>query len=171
VSTRSKAPGDPAKKSFDDTEAFVEILAGVKSLDMALEVQKEFTKSVFGNFVGGSAKIENHCGDLARQYFKPLETSCIKAYAIRAATLEARLMVIFIKASGPPAGLFIGLRAQNSIVRPTPTSFPRWFCWVRLTRHACVLSNRPGLINLSPTASRDSGAPQAKVGSSTARLR
>jgi hypothetical protein len=56
VSTRSKAAGDPAKKSFDDTEAFVEILAGVKSPDMALEVQKEFTKSGFENFVGGVRK-------------------------------------------------------------------------------------------------------------------
>jgi|ERR1700686_3334489 hypothetical protein len=65
------AYGDYTKKSFEDTKAFVEKLAGVRSLDKAIEVQTEFAKTAYETFVTESQKIGALYGDLARQSCKP----------------------------------------------------------------------------------------------------
>jgi len=70
----ASAYGDYAKKSLEEGRAFVEKLSGVKSLDKALEVQTEFAKSGYETFVTESQKIAGLYGDLAKQFFKPLET-------------------------------------------------------------------------------------------------
>ena len=67
------AHGEYAKKSFEDTKSFVEKLSGVKSLDMAIEVQTEYAKSAYEAFVAESQKIAGLYSDLAKQTFKPLE--------------------------------------------------------------------------------------------------
>jgi hypothetical protein len=67
------AYGDYAKKSFEDGKSFVEQLAGVKSLDKAIEVQTEYAKSAYETFVAESQKIAGLYGDLAKQSYKPLE--------------------------------------------------------------------------------------------------
>jgi hypothetical protein len=66
------AYGDYTKKSFEDTKLFVEKLAGVKSLDKAIEVQAEFAKTAYETFVTESQKIGALYADLARQSYKPL---------------------------------------------------------------------------------------------------
>jgi hypothetical protein len=65
------AYGDYTKKSFEDTKVFVERLAGVKSLDKAIEVQTEFAKAAYETFVTESQKIGALYGDLAKQAYKP----------------------------------------------------------------------------------------------------
>src|ERR1700737_3421174 len=65
------AYGDYTKKSFEDTKLFVEKLAGVKSLDKAIEVQTEFAKTAYETFVTESQKISALYGDLAKQSYKP----------------------------------------------------------------------------------------------------
>ena len=70
----ASAYGDYAKKSFEDTKAFVEKLSGAKSRDKAMEVQTDFAKSAYETFVSESQKIASLYGDLAKQSFKPLET-------------------------------------------------------------------------------------------------
>src|SRR5256885_4867991 len=67
------AYGDYTKKSFEDTKSFVEKLAGVKSLDKAIEAQTEFAKSAYETFIAESQKIAGLYTDLAKQTFKPLE--------------------------------------------------------------------------------------------------
>ena len=67
------AYGDYTKKSFEDGKSFVEKLAGVKSLDKALEVQTEYAKSAYETFVAESQKIAGLYADLAKQTYKPLE--------------------------------------------------------------------------------------------------
>ena len=69
----ASAYGDYTKKSFEDTKSFVEKLSGVRSLDKALEVQTEFAKSAYENFVAESQKIAGLYSDLAKQTFKPFE--------------------------------------------------------------------------------------------------
>ena len=64
------AYGDYTKKSFEDTKLFVEKLAGVKSLDKAIEVQTEFAKTAYETFVTESQKIGALYGDLAKQSYK-----------------------------------------------------------------------------------------------------
>jgi phasin family protein len=71
--TIATAYGEYAKKSFDDTKSFVEKLAGVKSLDKAIEVQTEYAKSAYETFVAESQKIAGLYADLAKQTYKPFE--------------------------------------------------------------------------------------------------
>ena len=65
--------GDYTKKSFEDGNAFVEKLAGVKSLEKAIEAQTEYAKSAQQTFVAESQKVAELYADLARQAFKPFE--------------------------------------------------------------------------------------------------
>ena len=69
----ANAYGEYAKKSFEDGKAFVEQLAGVKSLDKAIEVQTEYAKSAYETFVAESQKIAGLYGDLAKQSYRPFE--------------------------------------------------------------------------------------------------
>ncbi|HEY2212842.1 MAG TPA: phasin family protein [Bradyrhizobium sp.] len=69
----ASAYGDYTKKSFEDTQSFVEKLSGVKSLDKAIEMQTEFAKSAYETFLADSQKIAGLYTDLAKQTFKPLE--------------------------------------------------------------------------------------------------
>lgn len=72
------AYSDYAKKSFEDTKAFVEKLSGVKSVEKAIEVQTEFAKTSYETFVAESQKIGELYSDLAKQTFKPFETLVAK---------------------------------------------------------------------------------------------
>lgn len=67
------AYADYSKKSFEDTSAYVEKLSGVKSLEKALELQTEFTKSAYETFVAESKKITELYADLAKEAYKPFE--------------------------------------------------------------------------------------------------
>ncbi|MDB5567807.1 MAG: hypothetical protein JWP84_4373 [Tardiphaga sp.] len=67
------AVGDYTKKSFEDGNAFVTKLSGVKSLDKAIEMQTEYAKSTYDAFVAESQKIGELYADLAKQAYKPFE--------------------------------------------------------------------------------------------------
>jgi hypothetical protein len=69
----ASAYGDYGKRSYEDTRSFVEKLAGVKSLDKAIEAQTEYAKASYESFVADSQKIAGLYRDLARQAFKPIE--------------------------------------------------------------------------------------------------
>jgi hypothetical protein len=71
--TIATAYGDYTKKSLEETRSLVQKLSEVRSLDKALEVQTEFAKRTFDNFVAESQKMRELYGKLARQTFKPLE--------------------------------------------------------------------------------------------------
>jgi hypothetical protein len=72
------AVGDYTRKSFDDGNTFTEKLAGVKSLDKAIEVQTEYAKTAYETFVVESQKIGELYADLARQTYKPFENFAAK---------------------------------------------------------------------------------------------
>jgi hypothetical protein len=74
----ASAYGDYTKKSYEDSNSFVEKLAGVKSLDKVLEAQSEYAATVYETFVAESQKIASLHADLAKQLFKPLETMVAK---------------------------------------------------------------------------------------------
>jgi hypothetical protein len=65
--------GDYTKKSFEESNAFVGKLAGVKSLEKAMEVQTEYAKSAYESFIAESQKIGSMYTDLAKQAYKPFE--------------------------------------------------------------------------------------------------
>src|SRR5437660_11611867 len=78
VQAIATAYGDYAKKSFEDTKAFVEKQSGVRSLDKAIEVQTEFAKTAYETFVTESQKIGALYSDLAKQSYKPFAGSVEK---------------------------------------------------------------------------------------------
>jgi hypothetical protein len=75
--------GDYTKKSFEDGNALVEKLAGVKSLDKAIEAQTEYAKSAHEAFVAESQKVAGLYTDLAKQAFKPFEGMVAKMTTAR----------------------------------------------------------------------------------------
>ena len=70
-----------SKRSLESTSAFVEKLAGVKSIDTAVQLQSEFTKAQFEGFVAQATKVSEIYRDLAKDAFKPVETAMAQGKA------------------------------------------------------------------------------------------
>lgn len=64
---------DYAKKSFEQGAATLEKLAGVKTLDKAVEIQTDYMKTAFEGFVAQSTRMGELYGNLAKDAFKPVE--------------------------------------------------------------------------------------------------
>jgi hypothetical protein len=67
----ANAYGDFTRKSLQESMSFIEKLMGVRSLDKAIEVQAEFAKATYTNFVAESQKICELYGELAKRMFEP----------------------------------------------------------------------------------------------------
>jgi len=67
----ANAYSDYTRKSFQESRSFVERLMGVRSFEEAIEVQGEFAKLAYANFVAESQKMVGLYGQLARQFFRP----------------------------------------------------------------------------------------------------
>lgn len=70
---------DYSTKAFEDGNAALEKLFGVKSLDKAIEVQTEYAKSAYEGFVAKASKIGALYAELAKESYKPFETMLAKA--------------------------------------------------------------------------------------------
>jgi phasin family protein len=64
---------DYSKKSFEGSAAAWEKLMGAKSLDKVMEVQTEYLKSSYEDFVAESTKLGELYADLAKEAYKPFE--------------------------------------------------------------------------------------------------
>ena len=64
---------DYSKKSFEASAAAWEKLTGAKSLEKAMEVQSEYLKSSYADFVAQSTKLGELYADLAKESYKPFE--------------------------------------------------------------------------------------------------
>ncbi len=74
---------DYSKKSFEGSAAAWEKLLGAKSLEKAMEVQSEYLKSSYEDFVAEATKLGELCVDLAKEAYKPFEGVLAKAAAIK----------------------------------------------------------------------------------------
>jgi len=70
---------DYSKKSFEDSAAAWEKLLGAKSLETAMQVQSEYLKSSYENFVAESTKLSGLYTELAKEAYKPFEGVMAKA--------------------------------------------------------------------------------------------
>ncbi len=70
---------DYSKKSFEGSAAAWEKLLGAKSLEKAMEVQSEYLKSSYEDFVAQSTKLSELYADLAKEAYKPFEGVMAKA--------------------------------------------------------------------------------------------
>jgi hypothetical protein len=70
--TIAMAYGNYTRKSFEQTKSLFERLAGVRSIDKAIEIQTEFAKQAYETFVTESQKIRELYSGLAKQSFEVL---------------------------------------------------------------------------------------------------
>ena len=61
------------KKSVDARMAFVEKLLGAKSLDAVIQIQSEYAKTSYADFVAQGTKMGELYSNLAKACFKPTE--------------------------------------------------------------------------------------------------
>ena len=71
VQAIATAYGEYARRSFQENRSFVERLMGVRSIEQAIEIQTEFARVAYANFVTESQKICELYGELARQIVRP----------------------------------------------------------------------------------------------------
>jgi hypothetical protein len=64
---------DYSKKSLEGSAAALEKLMSAKSIDKAVEVQNEYLKSAYEDFVAQSAKLGELYTELAKEAYKPFE--------------------------------------------------------------------------------------------------
>ena len=60
-----------ARRSFQENRSFVERLMAVRSFEQAIEIQTEFARVAYANFLAESQKICELYGELGRQIFRP----------------------------------------------------------------------------------------------------
>ena len=70
---------DYSKKSFEESAAAWEQLMGAKSLEKAMEVQSQYLKSSYEEFVAESTKLGELYADFAKEAYKPFESMMAKA--------------------------------------------------------------------------------------------
>jgi len=74
---------DYSKKSFEHSAAAWEKLIGAKSLEKAVEVQSEYLKSSYEDFIAQSTKLGELYVDLAKEAYKPFEGVLAKTAAMK----------------------------------------------------------------------------------------
>jgi phasin family protein len=74
---------DYSKKSLEDSAAAWERLMGAKTLEKAVEVQSEYVRSSYQDFVAEATKLGELYVDLAKQVYKPFESALAKASAMK----------------------------------------------------------------------------------------
>ena len=70
---------DYSKKSVEGSAAAWEKLIGSKSLEKAMEVQSEYVKSSYQDFVAEATKLGELYADFAKEIYKPFEGALAKA--------------------------------------------------------------------------------------------
>jgi phasin family protein len=64
---------DFSKKSFENSAAAWEKLSSAKSVEKAIEVQNEYLRSAYEDFVAQSTKLTELYSELAKEAYKPFE--------------------------------------------------------------------------------------------------
>lgn len=70
---------DYSKKSFEKSRVLAEKLIAVKKIDEAFQLQSDFAKSAYEDFVAEATKIGELYSSIAKEAFKPVEIVA-KAY-------------------------------------------------------------------------------------------
>ena len=70
---------DYTKKSLENGSEFFEKLLGVKSLEAAIQLQSEYLKTAYADFVAQASKIGELYSDLLKEAFRPIELAMTKA--------------------------------------------------------------------------------------------
>lgn len=66
---------DYSKKTYEGNSAAFEKLMAAKSFDKAFEIQSDYTKSAYEEFMAEATKMTEMCMDLARKAYEPYESA------------------------------------------------------------------------------------------------
>lgn len=69
---------DFSKRSFEDATRTFEQLVGVKSLEQAVQIQSNYAKTAYDNWVAEASKIGELYAATARDAYKPVEQAVTK---------------------------------------------------------------------------------------------
>lgn len=71
---------DYSKKSFEKSRVLAEKLIAVKKLDEAMQLQSDYAKGAYEDFLAEATKLGELYTSMAKEVFKPIE-SAAKAYS------------------------------------------------------------------------------------------
>ncbi|MGD9543071.1 MAG: phasin family protein [Methylocystis sp.] len=71
---------DYSKKSFEKSRVLAEKLIAVKKIDEAFQLQSDFAKTAYEDFIAEATKLGEIYSSMAKEAFKPME-SAAKAYS------------------------------------------------------------------------------------------
>ena len=74
---------DYSQRSFESGTKTMENLLGARSLDKAFEVQSEYAKAAYEGYVSHASKLGELYTDLAKEAFKPYQSSVAKATPVK----------------------------------------------------------------------------------------
>jgi hypothetical protein len=80
---------DYSKKSFEKSRAHFEKLIGVKKIDEAIQLQSDFAKSAYEDFVAQATKIGEMYSSLAKEAFKPITVASSEKPSVPAESWKA----------------------------------------------------------------------------------
>lgn len=64
---------DFSKKAYEDGSSAAEKIMGAKSMDKAIEIQSEYARKAYEDYMAGMTKIGELYSDLAKEMYKPVE--------------------------------------------------------------------------------------------------
>jgi hypothetical protein len=70
---------DFSKRSFEDATRTFEQLVGAKSLEHAIEIQSQYAKKAYDNWMAEASKIGELYAAAAREAYKPVEQAVAKS--------------------------------------------------------------------------------------------
>jgi hypothetical protein len=80
---------DYSKKSFEKSRALFEKLTGVKKIDEAIQLQSDFAKSAYDDFLAYATKIGETYSSLGKEAFKPINVASPAQSPVSASTSKA----------------------------------------------------------------------------------
>jgi hypothetical protein len=72
---------DYCKKAFEYASRTLEQLAGVKSVEQVIEIQSQYAKKVYDDYIAEATKLSEMYVSLTRSAYKPLQTALAKKVA------------------------------------------------------------------------------------------
>jgi hypothetical protein len=67
-----------SKQAFEDATRTFEKLVGVKSFEQAVEIQSDYAKRAYDNWVAEASKLSEMYTNVAREAYKPVEKAVAK---------------------------------------------------------------------------------------------
>lgn len=92
---------DYSKKSFEKSRVLFEKLMAVKKLDEAIQLQSDFAKTAYEDFIAQAARIGEMYSSLAQQAFKPVSVAAPGQPSVASTSSNAPITA---KQSGSYAG-------------------------------------------------------------------